>query len=139
MFTLKIRRNKLFTKFDKTNLLGIRSIINKKLSELSKETGIKFSIKNISYTDYQFSTKLEAIIEDKIEESFKDNFNLYAGMFGLKKEDRGKSFKQGDKTFTIVRIEPRKRKMPIICSASDGKEYKFSPEVVKLYLQREVK
>ena len=129
----------MFTKFDKKNLLSVRKIIDNKLAELGKETGIKFSIKNISYTDYHFHTKLEANIENKIKENFKEQFNQYAILFGLKKEDCGKSFKKGDKTFTVARIEPRKRKMPIICSASDGKEYKFTPETIKLYLHLEEK
>jgi hypothetical protein len=129
----------MFTKFDKTNLLTIREILNKKLEELRKETGIKFSINNISYNTYNFSTKLEAVIENKIKENFREHFNQYAILFGLNNEDYGKSFKKGNKTFTIARIDPRKRKMPIICSASDGKEYKFTPEIIKLYLKMEEK
>lgn len=98
----------MFTKFDKTNLLAVRAIVNKKLEELGKETGIKFSIKNISYNEYNFSTKLEGIIENKIKENFQEQFNQYAILYGLKKEDYGKSFKKGNKTFTVARIEPPK-------------------------------
>lgn len=74
--------------------------------------------------------------DGSVFEPQKAKFELLAEGFGLKPQDYGREFSNGNATFRIVGIEPRRPKYPInVERVSDGRGYKFTPENVAMYLK----
>jgi hypothetical protein len=115
--------------FNKKNLDEIRSLINSKLEELQKETGVSFSLGNIGFSTDKFSVTLTA----KVEGADQRKWEMYAPHMGFKKEDFGKEFISKGETYKIIGVEPG-LKFPIICQKGNS-IYKFSESSVKISLK----
>lgn len=64
------------------------------------------------------------------------NFEVYAELYGLKREWLNQSFKASQGNFTIIGYDTKKRKKPVMLKLDrDGKTY-FAPEsMVALYMK----
>lgn len=116
--------------FDRRKAAAMRSVIDAKLAELSQATGLQFSIGNIKFNDAEMSTRLTVTCPERAQDHLRRDWEVMARHYGLKPEWFGKSFTQGGKTFTIVRLDTKKRRYPVICDRSDGKQYKFPESIV---------
>lgn len=90
-----------------------------------KECPVPFLMKATSVDKYGNVLSQEVV-------DFQDRAILY----GLKKEDLGRTFEKRGKQFKIVGLRPRNHKYPIICEATKtGKKYKFPAETVVKFLK----
>ena len=120
--------------FNRQNLGDVRDYLNSIFEEIKNDTGIEFSIGNISFDSEIFSTKLSARIDDgkNEEERRKSEFCKYAPMFGLCANDYGKSIDLGGgKQAYLIGIKPNNRKYPFIVEGVNTKsKYKVNTRTV---------
>ena len=73
-------------------------------------------------------TSVKFTVEFKEEQA---DFNKLCGMYGLKEDDYGKTFKNGTKTYKIVGFSPSRRAYPISCKdVSTGQLTNFRREAI---------
>lgn len=84
-----------------------------------------FTIGNQSASYNSDGAKLK--IEFKGKDSEKNDWERYAEMIGMRKDDLGKTFVQNGHTFKICGIMPSRPKFPVIAERQpDGKKFKFT-------------
>ena len=118
---------KTLTKITRKDVKKLRVEMDEALQAVGEKYGLKLETGNISYNDCGFRAKVTASIidEDGVDKAAKREWDLYAGQFGLKSEWFGKEFNSQGRTFTVVGIKPRARKMPVVAKNGDGSLYKF--------------
>lgn len=120
---------------NKTNLRMMHQEINKVLAKYGQEIGVAFTAGNASYTAASATIKLNITVVEKsdaVKEQEEEANAMMSRLFGFDENIVGKSFKTHGDTMTIIRIDHKKRKYPIIMqSALDGKTYKMIPEYIK--------
>ena len=115
----------------------IQSVLDKHLSL----DGIKVKLGAGSFNDVFVTFKLECATinaDGTVNSKLVDDFKFYCSRYGLKPDDIGKEFATNGDTYIIEGCKPKSSKYPIIGKRSDGKSFKFSPEQVKLNLNRKV-
>ncbi len=76
------------------------------------------------------------VVEGQDEDLDKELFELLCSRYGLKKENYGQIFSDGEEHFRITGLDTRRPKYPITAErSSDGRSFKFSPEQVRVLLQ----
>lgn len=124
-----------FNNFDKSNLNNFRVIFERKMKELEEETGVSVKLKNITFQDFTFTSKVEAVVSDQKTNVKQSEFSAHAYKFGLNPEIHGKTFFHNGHTYRITDIAPRARKYPVIAINEDnGKSYKFSADMINLVI-----
>jgi hypothetical protein len=113
------------TKFDKPTLKMVREAIQSSLDGLQEELGIQLKIGTMRFDASTFTTKLEASLFD--HDPLAEEWEKYADRFGLDVTWIGKKFLYIGKTHTIVGLDTKKRKYPVM-TACDGKKYKFTAD-----------
>jgi hypothetical protein len=120
---------------NKKGFAEFRQETEKALQELAKKFGVNIHAGSISYTDNNFTLKLEVTKKEIEGKSFEQvEFEKNCWMCGLKPEDYKKQFTLNGKVYSIVAIKPRATKMPIVATRPDGSRYKFSEDTVKRLL-----
>lgn len=113
------------TSFDKQNLAILRKEIDAALNAVAARHGIELKIGNISFDAGRFGTKLEGKSDSNADQEQKYAINM-ANLYDI---DATKTYTKADgTTMQIVRFDSKKRKMPWIVRAQDGKLYKISDE-----------
>ena len=114
-------------KFDKTNLKDIRKDFDLAVKDFEKKYGVTVQMGNISFSDYQFTSKITVTSEEKCsEENERKEFSKYCRMYGLTEEDYGKTFRSGAKEYTIIGFELSRPKYCVKAKDKDGKVSLFS-------------
>ena len=99
---------------------------------------LKAHVGNASFTDNNVTFKIElsTIAENgDVLNKASEDFKLFAGVYGMKPEDFGKSFKANGHTYTICGLKPRSDKYPIIAQREDGKKFKFGDDYTKIMIK----
>ena len=94
--------------FDKRNCELARAVINKHLMAAGAELGLTIEIKNISFTDLEFSTRLVASIGDGTER-FRQDLKDFGPHVGLPADLAGKTLQMGGNQYEIVGYDSRCR------------------------------
>ena len=116
----------------KKEFAAFRQETEQALKALTEKYNVNIKAGNISYTNTNFSLKLEVSKKDIGGKSFEQvEFEKYCVLYGFKPEDYKKKFNMNGKTFTLTGFKPRAKKMPVIAISQDGKGYKFGEETVK--------
>lgn len=92
------------------------------------------------YGDSYSTTKIKVTVPDeggKIVTTEEKDFKLYAKQFGLEPDDFGKTFTAKGDVYTIIGLQPSKRKYAIITKSSNGKRYGWSAVDVKHSLEKQ--
>jgi hypothetical protein len=125
---------------DKTGIRLLRGQIETALAELGAKHNLAISVGSASYLpgkNVTFKLECAAIGADgEVATAEAEAFKTYAGLFGLKADDLGRSFVSQGKKWTIVGCAPRSRKFPILCEDSNGKVFKLSSSSVSIGLGR---
>ena len=88
------------------------------------------------YNAFSFTSKVEGKIDNQLENDFKyHEAEYFAQINGLPPDFINRKFKSGGLSFTIIKLETRNSKYPIIayCKEND-KDYKFTVETIKKIL-----
>ena len=118
----------MIEKFDKPTLKIVREALADALDGLQEELGIKLKIgTNISFDANTFTTKLTGSLFS--HDPLAEDWEKYAHVYDLDVTWLGKQFPSNGKTFTIVGLDTKKRKYPVIASCGD-QQYKFPAGVV---------
>ncbi len=111
----------------KANVKDIRAELDKHLRRASKKLGIQIKFGSVSYSDSTFSAKLTGTIEGgKSREAEVYEYNRKV----LSLPRLGRKFTSGGKKFTIVGLNNRAKKNPVMLEDADGKTYRASIETV---------
>ena len=129
------------TEFDRTNLRAISADIEAALAPVAAKFGITFTYKGVRFTSDNATFKIEGATIGSggvANTRERDNFKLYASMYGLKDTDLDKQITYAGKRFTIIGLNTRRQKYPIVARREDGKTLLLTVEGVKSALLRQI-
>ena len=106
----------MIEKFDKPTLKTVREALATALDGLQGELGINLEIGNISYSANQFTAKLTGSLLG--HDPLADEWERYANIYDLDVTWIGRGFVFNGKTYTVVGLDTKKRKYPVIASCN---------------------
>ena len=122
--------------FDKPSIKAIRMAMDEALAKVSKEYGIKISTGNARFSNDEVTFKVKAntigtggVVKTKEAQAW----DLYASSQGLGHLSVGDSVELQGKSFTIKGYNTRARKSPINIEDCNGRGYKCSVSMLKMY------
>ena len=120
--------------FDKQSLRSLRPQIEAALKSIEKELKVKFSLGSCRFTSENATFKLEVATVSKggkVASVEATAFKEFASLYNLKPSDLGRSFTSfSGQSFTIIGLNTRKSKYPIIAKDNRDRRFKFSSESV---------
>ena len=124
------------TNFDKPTVKAIRMAMDNALAKVEKEYGITIKTGNARFSgdEVTFKVKANTMGDNGTVNTREANmWNLYADMNGLGHLSVGDTVNLQGKSFTIAGWNTRARKAPVNITDSNGRGYKCSVEMVKMY------
>ena len=122
--------------FDKPSIKAIRLAMDEALAKVSKEYGIKISTGNARFSNDEVTFKVKAntigtggVVKTKEAQAW----DIYANLNGLGHLSVGDSVELQGKSFTIKGYNTRARKSPINIEDHNGRGYKCSVSMLKMY------
>ncbi len=122
--------------FDRATARVLREEMNQAFKSIEVKYGITLSAGNISFSNNEASIKVKAnTIGDngQVETKEARNWGLYADHNGLGDLKVGDTIDLQGKSFTIKGWNTRARKSPIQIEDAQGRGYKCSVSMVKMY------
>ena len=126
------------TNFDKPTIKAIRMAMDNALAKVEKEYGITISTGNARFSGNEVTFKVKANTLDSsgsANTKEADMFDLYKEQIGLGWLNPGDQILLQGKYFTLKGYNTRARKSPIQIEDAQGRGYKCSVEMVKMYNQ----
>ena len=100
-------------------------------NEVAKELGLEANFKSGSFSDTTFSPKFVFSGTDASGRTQAEKeWDLYSESMGLKKEWLGKKYNNK----TIIGLDMKKRKYPVLLKSARGTVYKADASMVKMFL-----
>ena len=124
------------SKLDKPSVKAIRRAMDIALAEVEAQYGIKISTGNARFTGDEVTFKVKANVIDKFGTVLSKEtqaWDLYASNEGLGHLSVGDTVQLQGKSFTIKGYNTRARKSPINIEDSNGRGYKCSVSMLKMY------
>jgi len=124
------------TNFDKPTVKAIRMAMDKALAKVEKEYGITIKTGNARFSgdEVTFKVKANTMGDNGTVNTREANmWNLYADMNGLGHLSVGDTVNLQGKSFTIAGWNTRARKSPVNITDAQGRGYKCSVDMVKMY------
>lgn len=122
--------------FDRATARVLREEMNQAFKSIEAKYGITLSAGNISFSNNEASIKVKAnTIGDngQVETKEARNWGVYAELNGLGGLKVGDTIDLQGKSFTIKGWNTRARKSPIQIEDAQGRGYKCSASMVKMY------
>ena len=126
------------TNFDKPTIKAIRMAMDQALATVASEYGITINTGNARFSGNEVTFKVKANTQStdgQVNTKEADNFELYKNSIGLGWLAVGDQILLQGKYFTLKGYNTRARKSPIQIEDSNGRGYKCSVEMVKMYNQ----
>ena len=124
--------------FDRINLRLISADLEAAFAPVAAKYGITFSYKGARFLADNATFKIEAATigaSGVANTRERDNFKLYASMYGLKDTDLDKEITYNGKRFVIKGLNTRRQRYPIVATrVADGKTLLLTVEGVKVAL-----
>ena len=124
------------TNFDKPTIKAIRLAMDSALAQVEKDYGIKISTGNARFSGNEVTFKVIAntVTSNGVANTKEaDNWELYKNTIGLGWLNVGDQIMLQGKYFTLKGYNTRARKSPINIEDMQGRGYKCSVEMVKMY------
>ena len=124
------------TNFDKPTVKAIRMAMDNALAKVEKEYGITIKTGNARFSgnEVTFKVKANTLGNDGTVNTKEANmWDLYADMNGLGHLKVGDTVNLQGKSFTIAGWNTRARKSPVNITDQNGRGYKCSVAMVKMY------
>ena len=122
--------------FDKPSIKAIRLAMDAALAKVEKQYGVKISTGNARFSADEVTFKVKAnvigtggVVKTKEAQAW----DLYASSQGLGHLSVGDSVELQGKSFTIKGYNTRARKSPINIEDHNGRGYKCSVSMLKMY------
>lgn len=126
------------TQFDKPTIKAIRMAMDQALATVASEYGITINTGNARFSGNEVTFKVKANTLDSsgsANTKEADMFDLYKESIGLGWLNPGDQILLQGKYFTLKGYNTRARKSPILIEDAQGRGYKCSVEMVKMYNQ----
>ena len=124
------------TNFDKPTIKAIRMAMDNALATVEKEYGITISTGNARFSGNEVNFKVKANTmgnDGTVNTKEAQMFDLYKNSIGLGHLNVGDTINLQGKSFTIAGYNTRARKSPINITDAQGRGYKCSVAMVKMY------
>ena len=124
------------TNFDKPTIKAIRVAMDSALAKVEKDYGIKISTGNARFSgnEVTFKVKANTVTSDGVANTKEaDNWDLYKHTIGLEWLNVGDQIMLQGKYFTLKGYNTRARKSPIQIEDMQGRGYKCSVSMLKMY------
>ena len=124
------------TNFDKPTVKAIRMAMDNALAKVEKEYGITIKTGNARFSGDEVTFKVKANTmgsDGTVNTREANRWNLYADMNGLGHLSVGDTINLQGKSFTIAGWNTRARKSPVNITDAQGRGYKCSVDMVKMY------
>ena len=124
------------TNFDKPTVKAIRMAMDNALAKVEKEYGITIKTGNARFSGNEVTFKVKATTQSSdgtVNSKESDNWELYEHTIGLGWLEVGDQILLQGKYFTLKGYNTRARKSPVNIEDSNGRGYKCSVEMVKMY------
>ena len=124
------------TNFDKPTIKAIRMAMDQALATVASEYGITINTGNARFSGNEVTFKVKANTQSTdgtVNTKEADNFELYKNTIGLSWLEVGDQIMLQGKYFTLKGYNTRARKSPIQIEDMQGRGYKCSVEMVKMY------
>ena len=113
-----------------------RQDVNEVLKGVADKYNVDLQAGNISYSDTNFTMKLEAKAREINGQSFEQaEFEKYCLLYGFSKSDYNREFILNGRKFYLIGFKPKASKYPALAKCEDGKNYKFSAEIIKIRME----
>jgi len=122
--------------FDKPSIKAIRLAMDQALAKVEKQYGVKISTGNARFSADEVTFKVKANVISKggiVKTKEAQAWDLYAPTQGLGHLSVGDSIELQGKSFTIKGYNTRARKSPINIEDHNGRGYKCSVSMLKMY------
>ena len=122
---------------DREKIKMIRGEIEKALNEMGQKFGLTFSLGTITFTEDDLKVQIRGIsTENGGKSAMELDWDRFKGRYPeLARVEIGAQFRNDKGVYQIVGLKPRNRKYPVIAKRlSDGKQFKFSPYSVSVYM-----
>jgi hypothetical protein len=127
--------------FDRTNLRLISVDLQAVLAPVAAKYGITIQYKGSRFSPDNVVFKIEGATIGSggvANTRERDNFKLYASMYGLKDTDLDREISYAGKKYVIIGLNTRRQKYPIVAKrVEDGKTILLTCEMVKSALLRQ--
>ena len=124
------------TNFDKPTVKAIRMAMDNALAKVEKEYGITIKTGNARFSGDEVTFKVKANTmgnDGTVNTKEANNWDLYKNSIGLEWLNVGDQIMLQGKYFTLKGYNTRARKSPVNIEDSNGRGYKCSVEMVKMY------
>ena len=124
------------TNFDKPTIKAIRMAMDQALATVASEYGITINTGNARFSGNEVTFKVKANTQSAdgtVNTKEAQMWDLYAPTCGLGHLKVGDTINLQGKSFTIAGWNTRARKSPVNITDSNGRGYKCSVEMVKMY------
>lgn len=109
------------------NVSTLAADLKRTLEQFAKEHGVEFQYMGGKFDDATFTPRILFKDVEGQASAFRRNCNLV----GMKPEDHGRTFNHGGRTYTIIDLNFKSRRRPVICKSADGKTWNFPVEMVQ--------
>ena len=127
--------------FDRINLRPLSIDIQSALAPIAAKYGITLQYKSSRFSPDNVTIKIEGATigsSGVANTRERDDFKLYASMYGLKETDLDKEISYTGKKYIIIGLNTRRSKYPIVAKRiEDGKTILLTCEMVKSALLRQ--
>ena len=124
------------TNFDKPTIKAIRMAMDQALATVANEYGITINTGNARFSGNEVTFKVKANTQSTdgtVNTKEAQMWDLYKQSIGLGHLNVGDTIQLQGKSFTIAGYNTRARKSPINITDSNGRGYKCSVAMVKMY------
>ena len=124
------------TNFDKPTIKAIRMAMDQALATVASEYGITINTGNARFSGNEVTFKVKANTQSSdgtVNTKEAQMWDLYKQSIGLGHLNVGDTIQLQGKSFTIAGYNTRARKSPINITDSNGRGYKCSVAMVKMY------
>jgi hypothetical protein len=126
-------------KMTKEQFANFRAEIEFALSEIAIKYGCIVEAGNIKYDDICTTVSVSFKTETAEKSADQYNFEMYCRKYGFGPTDYGFAFSHNGKFFKFVSFKTTARKYSCICDCSDGKQYAFTPEAIRVMMSAKAK
>ena len=124
------------TNFDKPTIKAIRMAMDQALATVASEYGITINTGNARFSGNEVTFKVKANTQSAdgtVNTKEAQMWDLYKNSIGLGHLNVGDTINLQGKSFTIAGYNTRARKSPINITDAQGRGYKCSVAMVKMY------
>ena len=131
----------MITKFDRSTVRGLQAAVEAALKSVADKHGIGALMGSTKFNSGAVTFKVEMAVKSAggvLETQDARDYRRFAPLKGLPADTLGKTFTHRGERFTIIGWRYRARRAPVLTKrCSDGKQFVFSDDTVRLLLKRD--